>query len=224
MEKLDNIAVQANGGGRVISLIGNHELLNILHNFEYVSPCSLKFLSKEQRSLLFTRKYGQFSQILSKRNIIVKVGKYLFCHGGLLPMHLDYLEQVYGNTDINNINILFHKFMLCETLNEKELKLLNDIICSNEGILWTRFYMHLLVNNLFSIYDVVLKNILTRTDAISMFIGHNIVPNITSVSDSKLFFVDAALSRAFNTTRIQVLEITTLPNGQDSVNLIEIPC
>ena len=56
------------------------------------------------------------------------------------------------------------------------------------------------------------------------FIGHNIVERITSVSNNKLFFVDAALSRAFNTNRIQVVEIVTKETGEEVVNLIEIPC
>jgi len=229
MERLDNIAKEAGHGGRVISLIGNHEFLNIIHQFSYVSPCSMRIVNENLRKELFARGNGQLTQLLAKRNIVVKIGKYIFCHGGILPGHLDILEKAYGNIDINQINIIFRKFVLNEILNNEEIHILKEVIIGDNGILWTRFYMELLMNNINNtdmnvVFDSVLYNILSRLDGISMFIGHNIVDNITSVANSKLFFTDAALSRAFNTHRIQVIEIITKENGEDNVNLIEIGC
>ena len=226
MDKLDNKAKEAGHGGRVISLIGNHEFLNIIHQFAYVSPCSMKIINPELRKDLFARGNGKLTQLLAKRNIVVKIGKYIFCHGGIIPDHLNILENIYGYIDINLINQIFRKFVLNEILNDQEIHILKEIIIGDNGILWTRFYMDLLMihaNNA-NVFDSVLLNILSRLDGISMFIGHNIVDNITSVANSKLFFTDAALSRAFNTERIQVLEIITKENGEDTVNLIELNC
>ena len=227
MDRLSLIAEIS--GGKVISLIGNHELLNLIHNFEYVSPCSMNIVNPELRKELFARGNGQFTQILARRNIVVKIGKFLFCHGGILPDHLELLQQTYGNIDLNQINIIFRKFILNQGLNPEEIKILQTVIISDNGILWTRFYMHLLMNmqsnpSVDLIFDNVLRQILNQTQCQAMFIGHNIVERITSVSNNKLFFVDAALSRAFNTNRIQVVEIVTKETGEEVVNLIEIPC
>jgi len=227
MDRLNLIA--ETNGGKIISLIGNHELLNLLHNFEYVSRCSMNIVNLELRKELFARGVGQFTQILAQRNIVVKIGKFLFCHGGILPEHLELLQQTYGNIDLDQINIIFRKFILNQELNSEEIKILQTVIINENGILWTRFYMHLLANmqsnpSIHLIFDNVLRQILYQTKCQAMFIGHNIVERITSVSNNKLFFVDAALSRAFNTNRIQVVEIVTQETGEEVVNLIEIPC
>lgn len=227
MERLSLIA--ETNGGKVISLIGNHELLNLIHNFEYVSPCSMNIVNPELRKELFARGNGQFTQILARRNIIVKIGRFLFCHGGILPDHLELLHQTYGNIDLNQINIIFRKFILNQELTPEQIKILENVIINDNGILWTRFYMNLLMNmqgnpSVDLIFDNVLRQVLFHTGCKGMFIGHNIVERITSVSNNKLFFVDAALSRAFNTNRIQVVEIVTQPSGEEVVNLIELPC
>ena len=234
MEKLDSIAIQAGHGGRVLSLIGNHELLNLMHHFDYVSPCSKRILNPEIRKELFRRGNGQITQLLAKRNVVVKVGKYIFCHGGILPEHLDTIQSTYShqintNDFIHYINNTFRKFTLNEFLTPEDIKILQNVIIGDNGILWTRFYLSLLIKSgtdsgIHLIFESVLTNILSRLDGISMFIGHNIVDSITAVANSKLFFTDAALSRAFNTQRIQIIEIVSKENGEDTVNLIEIGC
>ena len=237
MDKLDGIA-SANGG-RILSLIGNHELMNIMHNFEFVSECSLNIVNAETRKELFTRGTGKYTQLLAKRNIIVKVGKFIFCHGGLLPEHVNLIDMMCkSNTSPNYdiLNIIFRKFILNISLNDTETILFKAIIINDNGILWTRYYMNLLATITINpvadyIFDYVLNQVLTNMEAISMFIGHNTVDKITGVSNNKLFFVDAGLSRAYNTPQIQVIDIKKSVNEEgvtsafcDVVNLIEIPC
>jgi hypothetical protein len=47
MEKLDRIAKM--NGGRVFSMIGNHEMMNVLGDYTYVSKTSLDILPMESR-------------------------------------------------------------------------------------------------------------------------------------------------------------------------------
>jgi hypothetical protein len=236
MDKLDSIA-SANGG-HVLSLIGNHELMNMLHNFEFVSPCSLNIVSAENRKELFTRGTGKYAQLLAKRNIIVKVGKFIFCHGGLLPEHVNLIDMIcQTNTSPNYdiLNVIFRKFVLNIPLDDSETILFKAIIINDNGILWTRYYMNLLATVNTNpvadfIFDYVLNQVLTNTDAISMFIGHNTVDKITGVSNNKLFFVDAGLSRAYNTPHLQVIDIKKGASDEGNgtycefVNLVVIPC
>jgi len=234
MDKLDAIAFEAGHGGRVLSLIGNHELLNLMHEFHYVSPCSLNIINAETRKQLFAYGNGQFTQLLAKRNIVVKIGNFLFCHGGILPEHLELLQNIYGTIDLNKFNNIFRKFVYTIGLEPNEAHILQNAIIGDNGILWTRVYMHLLTRaqqdtntntNINIILENILNNILTQTNTLSMFIGHNTVDRITTVSNNKLFFMDASLSRAYNSCNNQVIEIVTdVTTGISNVNLIEIPC
>jgi hypothetical protein len=71
-------------GGGFHPVIGNHEIMNILGIFDYVSPLGLKhFNGKEGR-----RKYfeigGDFCKYLACAwNPVIKIGDILFCHGGI---------------------------------------------------------------------------------------------------------------------------------------------
>ena len=90
MDKLDKIA--RNGGGRILSLIGNHEIMNFIGEYSYVSEKSKQVYDIEKRRKIFAPG-SKISTILAKRNIIIKIGDYLFCHGGLLPHHLDLVNN-----------------------------------------------------------------------------------------------------------------------------------
>ena len=125
MDKLDLIAQNAsNGKGRVLSLIGNHEIMNTQHIFNYVSPTSMNITGGEnERAKLFTPG-NKYATILSRRNIVSKIGPFLFCHGGILPQHL---ECVYNNFD--TINKCMQKYLRGnEPLSMEEMYVINEVI------------------------------------------------------------------------------------------------
>lgn len=221
MDKLDENACAAGGGGRVLSIIGNHEMLNVFGSFSFVSPASLSVVSPYDRALLFKPGHGQFARILANRNVIIRVGPYLFCHGGLLLQHLVTLNNK-GYSHINHLNVLLRRFLNGEQLSAEDREILMETVLGDNGILWNRRYLQLLLqNDENKDLEHELKRVLTSTNTRCMFIGHNVVANISGVADSSLFFVDAGLSRAFAYDRIQVLEIRSSPHGDD-VNIIDI--
>ena len=126
---LDNIAISK--GGRVISLIGNHELMNTQGNFSYVSQKS----NKETRINDY-HPNGKLSVILSKRPVVLKIGKLFFCHAGLKKCHLDILRLYYKN--ISYVNTLWKKYMLGELSDENDINLFEKLLTDNNGILWNR--------------------------------------------------------------------------------------
>ena len=115
MDKLDNIAKIE--GGRVLSLIGNHEIMNTLGQFNYVSPKSLSILSEQDRFLQF-QPGNRFANILAKRNIILKINGFLFCHAALMPNNL----RMFDN-NIHKINEITRKILRKEPINHEENKL-----------------------------------------------------------------------------------------------------
>jgi hypothetical protein len=94
-------------GGRVISLIGNHEMMNSIGNFSYVSSKSLNNDDSKRHDLF--KPSGALSAILSQRPIVVKIGRLLFCHAGLTTEHLNILKNTIR---IFRISILYGRTLL----------------------------------------------------------------------------------------------------------------
>jgi len=214
MDKLDRIARL--GGGRVLSLLGNHEIMNCLGEFSYVSAKSKETYDIDKRRKLFEP--GNFlNTILAKRNIVLKIGPYLFCHGGLLPQHLDSV-----NNNLHIMNDCIRRIITLNNISEQDKLLFNLLALEQSSILWTREYLNMSVVNpdtLNALIDIILE----RTNCKAICVGHNTVQNITPVANRKLFFVDAALSRAYSTTKFQILEILTDLNTEDSTfNIFDI--
>lgn len=194
---LDNIAISK--GGRVISLIGNHELMNTQGNFSYVSQKS----NKETRINDY-HPNGKLSVILSKRPVVLKIGKLFFCHAGLKKCHLEILKS--QDKDISYVNILWKKYMLGELNNENDISLFERLLTDNNGILWNR--------NLDDTYDNIYT--LNNVDCIYMFIGHNTVEKV-SLMNKTTWFVDTGISRAYGNKKYQYIDINKF-----NINIKEI--
>ena len=206
MDKLDRIAQNAsNGKGRVLSLIGNHEIMNTQHIFNYVSQKSMTLSGGENiRAQLFTPG-NKYATILSKRNIITKIGPFLFCHGGILPQHLN---CVYNNFD--TINKCMQKYLRGnEQLTIEEMYVINEVIFHGEfGILWLRKYVELAEHQPI-ILEQLIDDICKKTDTMVLFVGHNTMENIKRSANGKLYFTDAGFSRAYSMhdDYVEVIEV-----------------
>jgi hypothetical protein len=184
---LNKLAVEKNS--MFISLNGNHELMNILGNFSYVSKKSFN----QNRINNFKIK-GNYRNILGNRPIIVKINDLIFCHAGLKKKHLDILNKYHK--DIFYLNIVWSNFVLLNKIeNIYDHEILNEIILNDDGILWTR--------NLDNIDDI--DYVLNNIECQYMFIGHNTVNNIQLVN--KIWFTDSGLSRAYGRNNFEYIQI-----------------
>lgn len=195
-EKLDRVAKAK--GGRFISMVGNHEIMNILGDYTYVSGTSMEksggFAGRHEKF----KPEGVYARILANRPCVLKVGKLLFCHAGLLPYHLDLV-----NNNLNLINELHQIFCLHKPMTDHMISLHKDLFVEQTSLLWNRLYLQADT----AIMAKQLDNVLSRTDCIAMIIGHNTIANITNVYDRKLWLTDVGLSRAFSNSNVEVLEI-----------------
>lgn len=196
MEQIDSIARPH--GGRVISLIGNHEIMNVMGDFTYVSKKSIEGCGGMNARVNKFKPGGAIAQILSKRPVIVKIGELLFCHAGLLPHHI----QIAGNLDI--MNDWIHKYLTYEPFHPEEAKRMQAVLLGPEGILWNRYYSETQDNHE---RLHTLQSALSMVRCKAMFIGHTTVPEIIALYDLKLWFVDNGISRAFDLPKVQILEI-----------------
>jgi len=178
-------------GGRVISLIGNHELMNIIGNFSYVSPNSLN--DNYKRHELF-KPGGTLSAILSQRPLVVKIGNLLFCHAGLTLEHLNLLSKY--NKDISYLNTIWKNFIKNKTILIEDKEIFDNIILDMDGILWTR--------DLNNSEDII--KLQEKLGCTFMFIGHTVVERIKLINNF-IWYTDTGISRSFGNTSYQYIDI-----------------
>lgn len=127
--------------GRVISILGNHELMNV-HNFFHDSKPLKNDGYNTKRKELFDFDNGLISKIIKRRNFVIKINNYIFCHGGILQSHIkkynsgkdEYDEK---NPNYKNIIDLLYKLNVLYTNNqdiEKELNQISNIYEINKKI------------------------------------------------------------------------------------------
>lgn len=200
MDRLDTIARL--GGGRVLSMIGNHELMNVMGDYTYVSEKSMVASGGQTRRLYMFRNGGPMAYMLSKRNVVSKVGSIVFCHGGLLPEHLDMVGNCYGV-----INTTMRKYLRAQPLSQYEGAIFQHLLLGQDAILWTRKYLECVAAGNYSELDIIVNDACARMQASSIVIGHNTVPRIMPAVGGSLWFVDAGLSRSYGGDFNEVLEI-----------------
>jgi Calcineurin-like phosphoesterase len=85
LELFARLALEApQSGGRVIALTGNHELMNVVHDFRYVTPGSNGPFGGEAGRRQAFAPGGEFARMLAERPVVVQVGDSVFVHGGVL--------------------------------------------------------------------------------------------------------------------------------------------
>tara|TARA_B000000437_G_scaffold219291_1_gene200737 strand:+ start:2357 stop:3190 length:834 start_codon:yes stop_codon:yes gene_type:complete len=171
-----------------ISLNGNHELMNILGNFSYVSKNS--FYENRLNNFKFK---GIYNDIIGNRPIIIKVNDLIFCHAGIKKIHLDILDKY--NKDIFYLNTIWKKFVLLNKVDFNDKEIFDKIILNDEGILWTR--------NEDSPNDI--NYVLNKLNSSFIFIGHNTVPNI--LLNNKIWYVDNSISRSYGKNNYEYIRI-----------------
>lgn len=179
-------------GGRFISIIGNHEFMNVIGNYSYVSSKSMAN-NETKRSELF-KTGGKLSPILCNRPIVLKIGELLFCHAGLTSNHIMILKKY--NKNISYINRIWKNFVLYNNVLKEEKEIFDKILLDYDGILWTR--------NLGNQDE--LKNMLDSINCTFMFVGHTVMDGIKFYNEM-VWFTDTGISRSFGTDKYQYMEI-----------------
>jgi hypothetical protein len=197
-EQLNMIA--RSKGGYCISLIGNHELMNIIGDFSYVSENS----SSDLRKNLFKPK-GSLALILAKRPLVFKIGDLLFCHAKLDIHHLNILKKY--NKDLMYINTIWKNYLENEKINIDDKEIIDNIIIGTGGILWNRN------NNNKDETNELFKEL----NITYMFLGHTSYDKIL-IKDNQIWYCDTGISRAFGKNKYQYLDIQELNINIKTIN------
>jgi hypothetical protein len=217
LTKLHNEAEKV--GGAIYSLLGNHELMNVLGDFRYVSDngfldldTETKFTNKEagkaERARMF-KPGNKLSKFLAcTRQVAIIIGNNLFVHGGIMP----FVSENYKITDINRLMTLY----LWNVLNDKDINDYKKIFDNMDmSPLWTRAFGDLkkypqkcdeLMAPLFKMYSVG-----------KIFVGHTIVSDEKKIETScndRVYHVDIGASKAMkNKNELEGVR-TVIPGAQ----------
>lgn len=193
-------------GGGFHPVIGNHEIMNILGIFDYVSPLGMKHFKDRNGRLEYFKIGGIFCKYLACGwNPIVKIGDFIFCHGGINTTIAD-------KYSIKEINYIMRDTLYGNT-NHIQQKYFEQLFLRNDSILWNRDYSSDLSKSAESIKLKNLNYVLNKYNASYLILGHTPQENgIKSRFNGKVFCVDTGMSEAFGkknnkSERIHHLEI-----------------
>lgn len=200
-------------GGAVLSLIGNHEVMNLIGDFRYASEHDIEEVGGlDVRKKLFKPGGELFNRLSCTRNVVVKIGSWVFVHAGVLPKHVlehkvseDNTQKVIkGDKWFESVNNVMRLFMQGKkTTFDSEVQ---KLFLNESGMIWDRDYGS--ENPKCEDWDTTKK--LLGVD--NIVIGHTIQDSINTKCDNKIWRVDVGMSSLFGTNNNQVLEI--LDNGE----------
>ena len=231
-------------GGHVISLLGNHEILNVDGNMNYVSYEGIKQFENEinpdtkekfksgleARKFLFKNgnKYANF--LACTRQTAVIIGSNLFVHAAILP-------DLAKKFKINQLNLLIKKWLLGIINNSDKIKgigKLSDILFNYEkSPFWPRFLGNLPPNVSIEDEDCVdyLVEPLELYNCNNMIIGHTPQPftknnggiNVTCRYNDKeinkgVWRIDVGSSLGFENFKNKKIKKNTKPQVLEILN------
>lgn len=147
-----NLDVEARKvGGRVLGIIGNHELMNVDKDYRYVSPEEfLEFVPASQKGPKFTEDgypMGYYHRLKSferggniakhyayQKKSVIQIGKFIFVHGGVG-------HALASKYTLHELNSIVRKWLLKEGTEEDD-KVFDEIFRSDDDIspFWCRLY------------------------------------------------------------------------------------
>jgi hypothetical protein len=191
-------------GGTVLSLNGNHELMNVELDFRYITERSFSSFAdfskhdhpavtrlpeaQRGRGAAFLPG-GVYAKRFAERPVVAIVGDGVFVHGGVLMKHLEYgLEKLDGET---------RAWLRGERPSPPRA------VIAEDGVVWTRAFSAQADQR-----DCAeLGKVLDALGAKRMVMGHTPQkPGISEACDGRAVRIDTGMSRHYG-GQVQVLEI-----------------
>jgi hypothetical protein len=210
LERLKREAAQA--GGELVAMSGNHEIMNAMFDFRYVTPGAFatfadvvpkegdaKKLGEVEpaargRAAAFVPGSGAYAAMIANRPVIYRAGDTMFVHGGILPKHVTF--------GLDRINDETRGWLLGKQSVPPR------VLTQEDGPIWTRMYSAAPGRE----ECALLNDVLASLGAKTMVMGHTVQRNgINSACDGKAWRIDVGMSK-FYAGPIEALEI----KGEDA--------
>jgi len=220
-------------GGAVISLLGNHELMNVMGNMNYVSYKGLeefknykdpkhpdmRFSSDENARAYAFKPGNEYAKLLGcSRLTSVVIGSFIFVHGGIVPEFM-VKNDVRSGDDLYRINNNVRQWLLGQISVSNVSQIVNSF---GYSMFWNRILGNIPKNEHpdYETCKKYLDPVLDTFKLKGMIIGHtpqyiNNNAGINNTCGDKLWRTDIGMSKAFNIfgdemkelRDVQVLEI-----------------
>ncbi len=175
--KLEQQAAKA--GGMVHFIIGNHEEMNMRGDIRYVEERYIKAAKAMKTS--YTGMYSKNTELgrwLRSKNVIEKVGKTIFVHGGLSP------QMAASRIRLEEMNKYARSNYGADKWRLEQKGGTVAAVFSKTGPMWYRGYFR----------EKLPQNAVSRTldlyGAKYVVVGHTIVPNVSSLHNEKVIAID----------------------------------
>jgi hypothetical protein len=218
-------------GGLVISLFGNHEIMNVVGDMRYVSSQDIqKFKNyKDTKDPLDARRCAfvpgsEFANLMACTRIpAVIIGSFIFVHAGLIDQFLKMLN-IKDRNDLYKISYFMRKWLL--GLIDKNY--VSEIVGSKESLFWDRILGSIPpnMNNNHPKCVEYLDDVLKLFKVDKMIIGHTPQyfinqSGINKTCDDKLWRIDFGGSFAFDNFDMDYIK-THNKNKLRNVQVLEI--
>lgn len=198
-------AESAEAGGAIYVLNGNHELMNSYMDFRYVTeggfadyggevefdPADsvMASLDPSQRGRAYAaRPGGSLARVFSEQTVQVIVGRTLFAHAGILPVHVE--------MGLDNMEAAVRSWLLGEAPQPEWIR-------GDESPVWNRVYSSDPTLESCAVLDTVLD----RLDLDRMVVGHTVQDaGITAYCGGRVWCIDVGLAAHYGGSP-EVLEI-----------------
>jgi hypothetical protein len=191
-------------GGAIYSLMGNHELMNVMGDMRYVSfkglkefdnytkPDGYKFANGYEARKWAFQPGNPISEFLAcTRQMSIIIGSNLFVHAGIVP-------EIAKKYKIENLNELMSLYLLNKLNNSSEYA--DIFIGSQTSPLWNRVYGNMGIFEQKHQCDELLEPLKTVYNVDNIYVGHTPImkKGITSVCNNKIWLTDYGASKAFD--------------------------
>ena len=191
-------------GGGYHPVIGNHELMNVLGIFDYVSHMGMNHFRNFNERKTYFSPGNEFCQYLACGwNPVIKINNCLFCHGGISKS----ISMKYSIQDINEKmrSTLYH------TNSNLYAPEFQNLFIGEHSILWDRTYS--IDEEEKKNIDDQLKFVLNKYKSKYLILGHTPYSEGIKVKyNGRVICVDTAMSSAFGKKK----------NIYDRIHFIEI--
>jgi hypothetical protein len=200
LKKLKKQAYDA--GGAFHCMMGNHEFMNVLGDFSYVSKKGMNHFKKIGGRKKHFQPGSMIARDIAKNmNVVIKIGKFIFVHGGCSP-------KILNKYKIPFLNKYMKSFLNgnARLMNDRDFR---ECFYDSGSILWNRQF-----SGGSGFNKEKLRNSLAKHKCRYMVVGHSI-QNKINCKNGTVWCVDVGMSKAFgvnNIEKIQSLEI--LRNGK----------
>ncbi len=184
-------------GGAVVSLSGNHEVMNVQGDFRYVTEDAFRDFASyaggaepaRGRALAFAPG-GPVALRLADRPITAIVGDTLFAHGAVLPNHVDY--------GLQRLNEQARAWM------RGEVKRVPPALNGDDTVIWSRAYGE---PNVPERGCEALEQVLQAVKVKRVVVGHTVQKDgISSACQDQVWRIDVGLAKHYG-GKTAVLEI-----------------